>query len=225
MKTRQPLRRALVGADGLRTCSRASCAREIADELNVGALEPLGVGRRRPGRPRAKANFRALGKRFGKQTPQVAAGDRRGRRRRAVRARCGRRHGAPWSVDGEHGRGLGPDEVIVTERPREGWSVATTQGETVALDLELTPELRRAGLAREVIRLVQEARKTSGLDVSDRIDLRWSATDEMTAQAMADTRRRSAAKCWWCPSRGHWRRRRRRGRSEEFRITLRRRKA
>ncbi len=36
------------------------------------------------------------------------------------------------------------------------------QGETVALDLELTPELRRAGLAREVVRLVQEARKAAG---------------------------------------------------------------
>ena len=63
------------------------------------------------------------------------------------------------------------DEVIVSERPREGWSVVNEQGETVALDLELTPELRRAGLAREVVRLVQEARKTSGFEVCDRITL------------------------------------------------------
>ncbi len=56
-----------------------------------------------------------------------------------------------------------PDEVIVSERPREGWSVVNEQGETVALDLEITPELRRAGLAREVIRMVQEARKSSRL--------------------------------------------------------------
>ena len=53
--------------------------------------------------------------------------------------------------------------MIVSERPREGWSVVNEQGETVALDLELTPELRRAGLAREVVRLVQEARKTQRL--------------------------------------------------------------
>ncbi|MBU5857104.1 hypothetical protein JVV04_20420, partial [Vibrio cholerae O1] len=67
------------------------------------------------------------------------------------------------------------DDVLLTERPREGWSVVNEQGETVALDLELTPELVRAGQAREVIRVVQEARKTSGLDVSDRIRLRLEA--------------------------------------------------
>ena len=71
-----------------------------------------------------------------------------------------------------------PDEVIVSERPREGWSVVNEQGETVALDLEITPELRRAGLAREVIRMVQEARKANGFDVSDRIALSWAVLDQ-----------------------------------------------
>ena len=59
--------------------------------------------------------------------------------------------------------------LLLTERPRDGWSVVNEQGETVAFDLELTPELVRAGRAREVIRVIQEARKSSGLDVSDRI--------------------------------------------------------
>ena len=77
------------------------------------------------------------------------------------------------------------DEVIVSERPREGWSVVNEQGETVALDLELTPELVRAGLAREVVRLVQEARKTSGFDVSDRITLLWQADGEI-AEALRE---------------------------------------
>jgi isoleucyl-tRNA synthetase len=78
-----------------------------------------------------------------------------------------------------------PDEVLVSERPREGWSVVNEQGETVALDLELTPELVRAGLAREVVRLVQEARKSSGFDVSDRIALVWHAAGE-TAEALRE---------------------------------------
>jgi isoleucyl-tRNA synthetase len=88
------------------------------------------------------------------------------------------------SVAGEETEVL-PDEVIVSERPREGWSVVNEQGETVALDLELTPELVRAGLAREVVRLVQDARKTSGFDVSDRIALVWRAGDR-TAQALRE---------------------------------------
>ena len=78
-----------------------------------------------------------------------------------------------------------PDEVIVSERPREGWSVVNEQGETVALDLELTPELVRAGVAREVVRMVQEARKNSGFDVSDRISLVWQA-DGDTAAALRE---------------------------------------
>ena len=53
------------------------------------------------------------------------------------------------------------------------------QGETVALDLQLTPELVRAGLAREVIRAVQDARKDTGLEVTDRISLVWSASGEL----------------------------------------------
>ncbi|MFM7213151.1 MAG: DUF5915 domain-containing protein, partial [Actinomycetota bacterium] len=68
----------------------------------------------------------------------------------------------------------------------EGWSVASGEGETVALDLHLTPELRRLGTAREAIRLIQEARKNAGLDISDRIDLTWSSTDDAVAQALRD---------------------------------------
>jgi isoleucyl-tRNA synthetase len=75
--------------------------------------------------------------------------------------------------------------VLLTETPREGWAVASEGGETVALDLELTPALRRAGLAREVVRLVQEARKTSGLQVTDRVALRWEADGEL-AEALRE---------------------------------------
>jgi isoleucyl-tRNA synthetase len=73
---------------------------------------------------------------------------------------------------------LSADELVVTETPRSGWAVAAGTGETVALDLTLTPQLRRAGLAREVVRLLQDARKASGLAVTDRIALTWSATGE-----------------------------------------------
>jgi isoleucyl-tRNA synthetase len=76
-----------------------------------------------------------------------------------------------------------PDEVIVAERPRAGWSVVNDQGETVALDLNLTAELVSAGQAREAIRLVQEARKVGGFDVTDRIALTWAA-DGAVAEAL-----------------------------------------
>ncbi len=81
---------------------------------------------------------------------------------------------------------LAADELVVTETPRAGWAVATDGGETVALDLTVTPELRRAGLAREVVRLVQDARKASGLEVTDRIALTWSAASPEVAEAVRE---------------------------------------
>jgi isoleucyl-tRNA synthetase len=83
---------------------------------------------------------------------------------------------------------VGPDDVIVTQTPRAGWAVATDAGETVAIDTTITPELRREGLAREVIRLIQETRKSDGLDVTDRIVLRWSVGGARGARAARGAR-------------------------------------
>lgn len=63
--------------------------------------------------------------------------------------------------------------VTVSETPRSGWTVATGGADTVALDLELTHELRLLGLLRHIVRLVQDARKNAGFEVTDRIELRW----------------------------------------------------
>jgi isoleucyl-tRNA synthetase len=180
VRTRQPLRRALVGTAAWTGLSEQLRA-EVADELNVGAIEPLSSAGADLVDHSAKGNFRALGKRFGKRTPSVAAAIAAADAVVLAEALAddGR---AVVQVDGEQVEVL-PEEVIVAERPREGWSVVNEQGETVALDLELTPELVRAGLAREVVRLVQEARKSSGFDVSDRIVLVWDA-DGQVAEAL-----------------------------------------
>ncbi|KIZ18251.1 isoleucine--tRNA ligase [Streptomyces natalensis] len=182
VKTRQPLSRALVGAAGFADLSDDLRA-QIAEELNVSSLASLSEVGGSLVDTTAKANFRALGKRFGKGVQAVAkavaAAD-------AAALSLALRDGtASVEVDGET-VSLAPDEVIITETPREGWSVASDAGATVALDLEITPELRRAGLARDAIRLIQEARKNSGLDVADRIALRWTATDEDVRTALTD---------------------------------------
>ncbi|WP_405410364.1 isoleucine--tRNA ligase [Streptomyces decoyicus] len=188
VKTRQPLSRALVAAHGFAGLSEDLRA-QIAEELNVSSLASLAESSSGQGGggslvdTTAKANFRALGKRFGKGVQAVAkavaAAD-------AAALSLALREGtASVEVDGET-VSLAPDEVIITETPREGWSVASDSGATVALDLEITPELRRAGLARDAIRLIQEARKNSGLDVADRIALRWQSTDEEVRTALTD---------------------------------------
>ncbi len=175
VRTRQPLRRALVATAAHDRLSE-ELRDEIAEELNIGAIEPLSAAGADLVSHSAKGNFRALGKRFAKDTPRVAA---------AIAAADAEALSAALKADGRTVVDLDgepvevlPDEVIVSERPREGWSVVNEQGETVALDLELTPELRRAGLAREVVRMIQEARKSGGFDVSDRIALSWAVLDQ-----------------------------------------------
>ncbi|MFL6159185.1 MAG: isoleucine--tRNA ligase [Marmoricola sp.] len=182
VRTRQPLRRALVGTAAYERLTDELRA-EVADELNLGSVEPLSAAGADLVDHAAKGNFRALGKRFAQQTPQVAAAIAAADAGvlNAALAATGR---AEVDLDGVPTEVLA-DEVIISERPRDGWSVVNEQGETVALDLELTDDLRRAGLAREVIRMIQENRKTSGFEVSDRIALNWHATGDM-ATAFAE---------------------------------------
>jgi isoleucyl-tRNA synthetase len=75
---------------------------------------------------------------------------------------------------------------VVTETPREGWAVSSEAGASVALDLTITDELRRLGLAREVVRLLQDGRKAAGFEVSDRIAVQWQSSDEVLAAAVAE---------------------------------------
>jgi isoleucyl-tRNA synthetase len=64
--------------------------------------------------------------------------------------------------------------------------VASHEGESVALDLELTPALIAAGNVREVIRFIQERRKSDGFEISDRIDVKWNATEQIAAAIASD---------------------------------------
>jgi isoleucyl-tRNA synthetase len=182
VRTRQPLGRALVGASGWSALPDELRA-QIAAEPNVVAVDTLSDGGDLVD-VAAKPQFRALGRRFGPRTKDVAAAI--GAADAGALAAALRREGrAVVDVAGEPVE-LSPEEVLVTEAPRSGWAVTTSGGETVALDLVITPELRRAGLAREAVRLVQEARKTSGLSITDRIVLWWSAADGELAEALRE---------------------------------------
>jgi isoleucyl-tRNA synthetase len=182
VKTRQPLSRALVAAAGFESLG-AELRDQIAEELNVSELASLSEVGGSLVDTTAKANFRALGKRFGKGVQAVAKTIAEADA--ATLSAALRDGSASVVVDGET-VALSADEVIITETPREGWSVASDSGATVALDLEITPVLRRAGLARDAIRLIQEARKNSGLDVADRIALRWESTDPELSAALGE---------------------------------------
>ena len=181
VRTRQPLARAVVAAPGWRELPRDLVA-EVADELNVAELTEIGAVGSDLVDVTVKVDFRAVGRRLGGQVQAVAkavaAADP------AALTAAYRAGQASVDVDGV-AVPLQDGDLVVTETPREGWTVASGAGLTVALDLTLTPELERAGLVREVVRLVQEARKAAGLEVSDRIALRWTA-EGAVAQALTE---------------------------------------
>jgi isoleucyl-tRNA synthetase len=184
VRTRQPLGRALVGAAGWASLPE-ELRDQIADELNVQGFDTLASIGGDLVEYVVKPNFRELGKRFGKQTPKVAHAITSASAAGLTHAL--RDAGTATVEADEVGKvELSPGDVIVTERPRSGWAVESAAGETVGLDLTVTPELRRAGLVREVIRLVQDARKNTGLDITDRIELWWRTTDADLDEALRD---------------------------------------
>ena len=185
VRTRQPLARALVSAPGWASLPDELVA-EVASELNVIDMASLSAGEGDLVDVAVKANFRSLGKRFGKQTQEVATAVASADA--AALAAALRAGSAAVDVPGLGTVELAEEDVIVTETPREGWSVASGEGETVALDLHLTPELRSLGTAREAVRLIQEARKSAGLDISDRISLTWTSPNDAVASSLREHR-------------------------------------
>lgn len=170
IKTRQPLPRALVGAVGWDDLAE-DLRQDVADELNVVAVEALASSATLTD-VTVKPNFRSLGAKHGPAVQAIAAAVRDADPTRlAAEMASG---AATVEVDATAVT-LEPDDLIIAEVPREGWAVASDGAETIAIDLELTPELVSLGSAREVVRLVQEGRKTSGFDVADRVHLWWEA--------------------------------------------------
>jgi isoleucyl-tRNA synthetase len=167
MRVRQPLLEAVVHYPGDHEALLPLLGL-VADELNVKRVE-FAESAERFGRWRAKPDFKALGPRLGHRVKDVAAalGDEDG----ALASRLAQGETVTIDVPGAGEITLEPTDVDLTQDTVEGWGVAGDGRLTVALELELTPELRREGYAREVVRLVQDTRKAAGLDVSDRIVL------------------------------------------------------
>ncbi len=176
VKLRQPLRKAVVVASDAEREAIERLAEVVASELNVKKLDFV-ESEAELVSYRVKPNYRSLGPRFGKSMPQVAAAvealDAAGV---AEQLEAGAEVGI--AIDGKE-HTLSADDVNLVMEPLEGYQVEAESGHAVALELDLDEELRREGLAREVVRAVQEARKQAGLEVSDRISLELVGDDEL----------------------------------------------
>ncbi len=168
LKTRQPLRAAVVVATGDERAAIERLADIVREELNVHALRFVSEADEL-GEVELKPNYRSLGPRFGSRMPAVASAVAGLDGARAVATlRAGGSVGI--ELDGEN-HGLAADDLLVTMRPLEGYQVQREGVHAVALDVELDEALRAEGRARDIVRAVQTARQAAGLEVSDRIAL------------------------------------------------------
>ena len=179
IKIRQPLQRALISAQGWSSLP-SDMKDQISDELNVLELEDIANADGDLVDISIKANFKSLGAKYGKAVQEVA---------KLVAAADATSLVKGLRVTGTAKLGefaIDLDDLVITEVPKSGWMVASHDGESVALDLALSAELIASGHVREVIRLIQERRKSEGFDISDRIKVRWNAPSELV-QTIVDS--------------------------------------
>lgn len=175
LKTRTPLAdMTVVHTDPSVLSSLKSQEALILDELNLKALK-LTDDEAGLSTLTFKANFKTLGRRFGPKMKLAAAaimkfGDAEWATLKA---------GGAVDIEGE---GVTAEDVLVTHHPKEGVVLEVEGALTVALNTTLTPELKREGLARELISRAQKERKGLGLEITDRIELSvTSESDELIA--------------------------------------------
>jgi len=181
VKLRQPLARASVVADARQQVRLERLADIVLDELNVHEIEFL---RQAGDLVHYEINLlpQILGKKHGRLFPRLRSAVAQLDTKSLVQAVHALQEGQSIrvDVDGTPIEVL-PEEAQVRMRAREGLAVADAGGIVVGIDTEITPELEREGLARDIVRRVQDTRKNAGFEIEDRITLRYQAGEALSA--------------------------------------------
>lgn len=182
IKVRQPLAKIMIPApDDAFKAQVESIKSLILTEVNVKELqfvtEDDGILKKR-----IKPNFKTLGPKHGKLMKGIAA----------EMAKMSTHDIAMFEKDGSFPLTVAGENILIESGDAEvisedipGWLVANEGSLTVALDIEVSPELRKEGIAREFINRIQNIRKDSGFDVTDKITVRIQP-NELTDEAVRD---------------------------------------
>ncbi len=165
LPSRQPLHAVRVSGGSTFSELPAWASTLIREELNVREVEYV-QELREAVRQRAEGVPQILGKKYGKDYPRIRQALQEGR---FSVLDDGRVQVDDWMLE--------PGEVTLSLEPAPGYAAAADRGVLVVLDTTLTPDLLAEGRAREVVRLIQDARKRAGFNVSDRIQVRYDARD------------------------------------------------
>ena len=183
IKVRQPLSKILIPILYEGEKERLQQVEElIISETNVKNVEYLddtsGVFVKK-----AKPNFRKLGKQYGPKMKKIAP----------IINQLDQEAIATFEKNGSYSISVEGEEIILSQEDLEistqdipGWLVASEDELTVALDITITEELKKEGLARDMVNRIQNLRKEKGLDVQDKINVTFDTTDQLMLQAIEE---------------------------------------
>jgi len=185
IKVRQPLQKIMIPVLSDQDRADLQAVKDlILSEINVKEMQLLddasGVIVKS-----AKPNFKVLGPKYGKEMGKIAGKVNQLQADDIARLE---KEGQIKLDLGDKEIILTKDEVDITAKEIKGWTIAQQDDVLVALDITLTPELRKEGIARDLVNRIQNYRKDSGLEVTDRIDLSIVKNDALqdAVSAMED---------------------------------------
>ena len=173
LKVRQPLKKIMVAVDAGMREALALMKDVILDEVNIKELVIL-ENDSEIVQKSAKANFKSIGPRFGKQVKQVAAAITALSKNEISKLEAG--EDIPLSIDDSE-LTITKEDIIVVSSEIKGWVVESDGTVTVAIDKELDVKLIAEGLAREFVNRVQNMRKDAGFEVTDKIKIYYSGSE------------------------------------------------
>ncbi|WP_338349869.1 isoleucine--tRNA ligase [Nonlabens tegetincola] len=178
IKVRQPLQRVMIPVlDSKDKAQIEAIADLVKSEVNVKEVELIddasGILVKE-----IKPNFKVLGPRFGKEMGKIA-GKIKSFQQEDI-ALLEKNGEINININGTDTI-LSLEDVEITSSDIEGWLVANQSGITVALDVTISPELKQEGISRELVNRIQNIRKDSGLEVTDRITITMQSHPEMDA--------------------------------------------
>jgi len=185
LKVRQPLSRVLIPVLNPKMKKQIQDVKDlILSEVNIKSLEYIedtsGVVVKK-----IKPNFKALGPKFGKQMKHVAVVIQNFSQHEITELE---KEGFKEFIIEDLFVKITPEDVEISSEDIPGWIVASEGNLTVALDITLTDDLRREGIARDVVNRVQNLRKDMGLEVQDKIRIEVQQADELINSALVANR-------------------------------------
>ncbi|WP_394420538.1 isoleucine--tRNA ligase [Tenacibaculum mesophilum] len=183
IKVRQPLQKIMIPVlDAVQKEEILAVADLIKSEVNVKEIELLddasGILVKQ-----IKPNFKALGPKFGKEMKLIANKIQGFTQEDIIKIE---KEGEISVEINDKMITLGTADVEISSKDIEGWLVANAEGLTVALDVTINDELRKEGVARELVNRIQNARKDTGLEVTDKIKLTILQADDLRESVLAN---------------------------------------